>query len=88
LTQCTVIAISLFLYIIDIIGIKRLDRWEWAKRHGLEPPENVKQLIKENSNDSDFEERFVFQTYLEFYSIYSRFLIIFQSLWYRYRAML
>jgi hypothetical protein len=40
-----------------IKGIKRLDRWLWAKQHKLNPPDIVKELIESNPNDPDYNQR-------------------------------
>ncbi|GFR73774.1 DNA polymerase delta subunit 4-like [Elysia marginata] len=38
------------------IGISRLDRWERAERHGLQPPKEVKDLINSHASDPLYTE--------------------------------
>eukprot|EP00035_Acanthoeca_spectabilis_P023948 m.451719 g.451719 ORF g.451719 m.451719 type:complete len:99 (-) comp20195_c0_seq1:172-468(-) len=38
------------------VGISRLDRWERAKRNGLNPPNDVLQLIQQNSGSSAYTQ--------------------------------
>ena len=40
-------------------GITRLRRWERAKRLGLDPPEEVKQIIERHGATSEYNERYV-----------------------------
>ncbi|XP_071849421.1 DNA polymerase delta subunit 4-like [Apostichopus japonicus] len=35
-------------------GITRLERWERAERHNLNPPKDVKQLIQNHQEDEDY----------------------------------
>ena len=37
-------------------NIKRLDRWNWSKKHGLNPPENIRELIIANEKETDYTE--------------------------------
>lgn len=38
------------------IGITRLERWERAHRHGLEPPPEVKELVTRHADDPKYTE--------------------------------
>lgn len=38
------------------IGISRMDRWDRAEKHGLKPPQEVKDLIDNHSSDPVYTE--------------------------------
>lgn len=40
-----------------ILGISRLQRWERAKVHNLNPPEDVKELLLKTQSDPSYSHR-------------------------------
>lgn len=40
----------------EMKGVPRLQRWEWAKRHELDPPDDVKKLVEAHANDPEYEQ--------------------------------
>ena len=40
------------------LGVKRIDRWNWANSHKLNPSKKVKELIEKNLNDPNYTERY------------------------------
>ncbi|XP_041641423.1 DNA polymerase delta subunit 4 [Cheilinus undulatus] len=37
-------------------GISRLQRWERAKLHGLNPPEEIRELLLQTQNDPEYNQ--------------------------------
>ena len=45
-----------------IVGVTRLERWERANKHGLNPPQSVRDLILNHTEDTDYTERYISET--------------------------
>ncbi|CAF0871948.1 unnamed protein product [Brachionus calyciflorus] len=43
------------------LNVKRIDRWNWASRHELNPPEIVKKILEEHPNDVEYAQSLWFQ---------------------------
>ncbi|XP_046572807.1 DNA polymerase delta subunit 4-like [Haliotis rubra] len=37
-------------------GITRMERWARAEKHGLNPPQGVKDLLEQNSHDEEYTQ--------------------------------
>ncbi|XP_067664308.1 DNA polymerase delta subunit 4-like isoform X2 [Haliotis asinina] len=37
-------------------GITRMERWARAEKHGLKPPQEVKDLLKQHSHDEEYTQ--------------------------------
>ncbi|RNA22411.1 DNA polymerase delta subunit 4 [Brachionus plicatilis] len=35
-------------------NVKRIDRWNWAKRHELDPPKVVKEILEKHTEDPKY----------------------------------
>lgn len=42
---------SKYLFFFFFIGITRLERWERAQKHGLNPPDEVKDILLKNKDE-------------------------------------
>ncbi len=45
------------------LGVKRIDRWNWANSHQLNPSKKVKELVEKNLNDPNYTERYILLNY-------------------------
>ena len=52
--DCSVVLIDQTL----IVGVTRLERWDRANKHDLNPPQSVRNLILNHSEDTDYTERY------------------------------
>ena len=61
-------------------GITRLKRWERAKQDGLDPPEEVKQIIERHGATSECNKRYVKSLGVEYQSSSVHYSSLLQSL--------
>lgn len=47
--------LSYFMYMC--VGISRMQRWERAALHGLNPPQEIKDILLKESTDPDYTHR-------------------------------